>query len=167
MTDKKFDHGTQLEIERFLYDVAEACDQQDWDRYLEYFTDDNILHIPQWKNEHSYTTDPTKEMSLMYYKNRGGLEDRVFRIRTGKSAASTPMPRTVHSTNNVRYIGENGVFKVKVNWVTHYYRFGQAGTFFGYANYELVKVGDEFKIAYKQVILLNDKIDSVLDFYHV
>ncbi|WP_432805929.1 anthranilate 1,2-dioxygenase small subunit [Ignatzschineria rhizosphaerae] len=161
------DYQTQLEIEQFLYQVSEACDNQDWDLYLSFFTDESIFHIPQWKSEHEYTKDPTKEMSLMYYGNRGGLEDRVFRIRTGKSAASTPMPRTVHNINNVRYQQEGDLFKVNVNWSTNYYRFGQTGLFFGYAYYDLVKGDQGFKIAYKQVILLNDKIDSVLDFYHV
>lgn len=167
MADKKWDYQTQLEIEQFLYAVSEACDEQDWDRYLSYFTQESVFHIPQWKGEHEYTTDPTKEMSLMYYGNRGGLEDRVFRIRTGKSAASTPMPRTVHSVNNVRYQQDDHLFKVTVNWLTHYYRFGQAGLFFGVAYYHLIQVDGAWKIDYKQVILLNDKIDSVLDFYHV
>lgn len=163
----KFEHDTQIDIEQFLYNVSEACDSQDWDRYLDYFTEESVFHIPQWKSEHEYTTDPKREMSLMYYSNRGGLEDRVFRIRTGKSAASTPMPRTLHSINNVRYVENEGIFTVSVNWVTHYYRFGQMGIFFGTASYTLLKIDGQWKIQGKHVILLNDKIDSVLDFYHV
>ncbi len=158
----------QLSIEAFLYQVAEACDEQDWDRYLSYFSDDSELHIPQWISEHEYTTNPKREMSLMYYPNRGGLEDRVFRIRTGKSAACTPMPRTLHSINNVRHTANaDGTVAVAVNWVTHYYRFGEANVFFGKANYVLRQTQAGWLIAYKQVILLNDKINSVLDFYHV
>lgn len=167
MKKRNFNIETQIEIEQFLYEVAEVCDLQDWDRYLDYYSENAIFHIPQWLDEHRHTTDPKREMSLMYYANRGGLEDRVFRIRTGKSAASTPMPRTVHMIDNIRYHQEDEIYKVKVNWVTHYYRFGVAGTFFGHAYYDLIKEDDLWKIAYKQVILLNDKIDSVLDFYHV
>lgn len=158
----------QLSLEQFLYRVAEYCDNQDWDNYLEQFAPECEFHIPQWDSEHSYTRDPKREMSLMYYPNRGGIEDRVFRIRTGKSAACTPMPRTLHLIDNLRYRQEeDGRFLVKVNWVTHYYRFGESHHFFGTANYRLRREGDDWKITYKQSILLNDKIDSVLDFYHV
>ncbi|PSJ46415.1 anthranilate 1,2-dioxygenase small subunit [Zobellella endophytica] len=158
----------QQSLEQFFYRVAEFCDNQDWDNYLEQFAPECEFHIPQWDSEHSYTQDPKREMSLMYYPNRGGIEDRVFRIRTGKSAACTPMPRTLHLVNNLRYRqGEDGRFLVKVNWVTHYYRFGESHHFFGTAHYRLRREGDAWKITYKQSILLNDRIDSVLDFYHV
>ncbi len=158
----------QHNIEQFLYAVAAACDRQDWDQYLSFFSEDSVFHIPQWETEHQHTTDPKKEMSLMYYPTRGGLEDRVFRIRTGKSAACTPMPRTLHGINNVRpNLRPDGLIAVNVNWTTHYYRFGKAHLFFGTAQYHLEPHENSWKIKYKQTILLNDKIDSVLDFYHV
>lgn len=91
----------QHSIEQFLYHKAQLCDQQDWDAYLDLFDEQSEFHLPQWESEHSYTTDPKRGMSLIYYANRSGLEDRVFRLRTGKSAASTPMPRTLHQISNV------------------------------------------------------------------
>lgn len=158
----------QYAIEQFLYQVSEACDNQDWDRYLGYYTEDAEFHVPQWRSEHQYTQDPKREMSLIYYASRAGLEDRVFRIRTGKSAACTPMPRTLHLIDNVRsQTGENGSLAVSVNWVTHYYRFGESHHFFGRANYRLCWQDEQLKIVGKHVLLLNDKIDSVLDFYHL
>lgn len=163
----QFDNQKHASIAQFLYAVSDACDLQDWDRYLAYFADDSEFHIPQWKSEHEYTTNPKREMSLMYYPNRGGLEDRVFRIRTGKSAACTPMPRTLHMVDHICYQDVEGGVEVKANWVTHYYRFGEKNVFFGRVVYRLVPDNGSWKIAYKQVILLNDKIDSVLDFYHV
>ncbi|AHG18431.1 benzene 1,2-dioxygenase [Chania multitudinisentens RB-25] len=158
----------QYAVEQFLYQVSDACDSQDWDRYLGYFTEDAEFHVPQWRSEHEYTQNPKREMSLIYYASRSGLEDRVFRIRTGKSAACTPMPRTLHLIDNVRcQAGETDQLAVSVNWVTHYYRFGESRHFFGRANYRLCWQGEQLKIAGKHVLLLNDKIDSVLDFYHL
>lgn len=158
----------QYSVEQFLFQVSEACDQQDWDRYLGYFMEDAEFHVPQWRSEHQYTQDPKREMSLIYYANRSGLEDRVFRIRTGKSAACTPMPRTLHVINNLRcQPEENAYLPVSVNWITHYYRFGESRHFFGRAHYRLCRQDQQWKIASKQVLLLNDKIDSVLDFYHL
>lgn len=158
----------QTSVEQFLYRKAELCDRQDWDEYIALFDENAEFHIPQWDSEHVYTTDPKREMSMVYYSARAGLEDRVFRIRTGKSAACTPMPRTLHLINNVR-IEElaDSELEVKAKWVTHYYRFGLAEYFFGEASYRLKPAGTSWIITRKHVLVLNDKINAVLDFYHV
>ncbi|WP_233407888.1 anthranilate 1,2-dioxygenase small subunit [Marinomonas spartinae] len=166
MTEKKA--AALQSIEQFLYKQAEYCDRQQWDEYLATFDENAEFHIPQWDSEHVHTTDPKREMSLIYYASRAGLEDRVFRIRTGKSAACTPMPRTMHSVNNVQ--GEeqaDGTWKVKANWVTHFYRFGESESFFGRVEYTLRAEDGSWIVQRKQAILLNDKIRHVLDFYHV
>ena len=92
----------QYQIEQFFYRKSELCDAQDWDAYVQLFDPQSEFHLPQWDSEHVYTRDPKREMSLIYYANRSGLEDRVFRLRTGKAASATPMPRTLHLINNVR-----------------------------------------------------------------
>lgn len=162
--------STQLQqrIEQFLYRNAELCDAQDWDAYLDMFSEDSEFHVPQWDSEHVYTTDPKRGMSLIYYVNRTGLEDRVFRIRTGKAASTIPMPRTQHNIANVRVRElEGGDLEVRANWHTLFYRLNSAGQFFGHATYRLRAHGESWKIARKHVLLLNDCIDSVLDFYHL
>ena len=158
----------QYRVEQFLYRNAEACDAQDWDTYLSMFSDDSEFHLPQWDSEHEYTRDPKRAMSLIYYPNRGGLEDRVFRIRTGKSASTVPMPRTLHLISNVRIAPlADDELEVQVNWHTLYYRLQTAEQFFGRATYRLRPDGESWKIARKHVLLLNDTINSVLDFYHL
>ena len=107
-------------------------------------------------------------MSLIYYPNRGGLEDRVFRIRTGKAASTIPMPRTLHLISNVRIAPlQDDELEVHVNWNTLYYRMQTAEQFFGRATYRLRPDGESWKIVRKHVVLLNDTINSVLDFYHL
>ncbi|PYY68637.1 anthranilate 1,2-dioxygenase small subunit [Pseudomonas jessenii] len=158
----------QYQIEQFFYRKSELCDAQDWDAYLQLFAGHSEFHLPQWDSEHVHTRDPKREMSLIYYPNRSGLEDRVFRLRTGKSASSTPMPRTLHQINNVR-IGElaNGELEVRLNWQTLYYRLATSEQFFGRATYHLKPHADSWLITRKHVLLLNDTINSVLDFYHL
>ena len=52
--------------------------------------------MPAWDDDDRLTEDPQSEISLIWYGDRGGLEDRVFRIRTERSSAtSLPEPRTV------------------------------------------------------------------------
>ena len=158
----------QWSVEQFLYRKAELCDRREWVCYLELFDEAAELHIPQWDSEHVYTSDPRTGMSLMYYPNRAGLEDRVYRIGTGKSAASTPMPRTLHQVGNVMIQeGSDSRLEAKAKWVTHVHRFGQSSYFYGDATYLLRPVGSSWSIMKKHVVLLNDTIDSVLDFYHV
>jgi anthranilate 1,2-dioxygenase (deaminating, decarboxylating) small subunit len=161
-------HPIQQSIEQFLYHKAELCDAQDWDEYIDLFDENSEFHVPQWESEHVYTTDPKRGMSLIYYSNRTGLEDRVFRLRTGKSAASTPLPRTLHQVTNVRVFElQRNEFEVKANWTTFYSRQGVGDNFFGHVTYRLRANGDSWKIVRKHVLLLNDTINAVLDFYHL
>ncbi|MDH4557359.1 anthranilate 1,2-dioxygenase small subunit [Pseudomonas sp. BN417] len=158
----------QYQIEQYLYRKSALCDAQDWDAYLDLFDEQCEYHLPQWESEHVYTTDPKRGMSLIYYSNRSGLEDRVFRIRTGKAASTIPMPRTLHQISNVRIAErDDGQLEVKANWQTLYYRLGQSEQFFGHATYHLKPVGESWKITRKHMLLLNDTINSVLDFYHL
>jgi anthranilate 1,2-dioxygenase (deaminating, decarboxylating) small subunit len=92
----------------------------------------------------------------------------VFRIRTGKAASTIPMPRTLHLISNVRIAPlDNDELEVRVNWHTLYYRLQTAEQFFGRATYRLRPDGESWKISRKHVVLLNDTINSVLDFYHL
>lgn len=158
----------QRSVEQFLYRKSELCDRRQWIDYLELFDENSEFHIPQWDSEHVYTTDPKRGMSLMYYANRAGLEDRVYRLGTGKSAASTPMPRTLHMVSNVvvRQVSDSQL-EASAKWMTHVHRFGQSTYFYGDADYLLRPVGESWVILRKHVVILNDTIDSVLDFYHV
>ena len=61
--------------------------------------------MPAWDDDDTLVTDPQREISLIYYNNRGGLEDRVFRIKTDRSSAtSLPEPRTSHNISNVEIV---------------------------------------------------------------
>ena len=158
----------QYAVEQFLYHKAALCDAQDWDAYLALFEADSVFHLPQWVSEHEYVTDPTQGLSYIYYADRSGLEDRVFRLRTGKSAASTPLPRTLHQISNVRVATrDDGQLEVRAGWQTLYTRHGVSEQFHGQVTYHLREVGGDFRIARKHVLLLNDVINSVLDFYHL
>lgn len=162
------DQALHFAVTQFMYKKAELCDSQDWDAYLELYDEDSVYHIPQWIDDHNYVQDPDQGLSYIYYADRSGLEDRVFRIRTGKAASASPLPRTLHNINNIRVAQlADGQLEVKVGWNTLYNRQGVEGTFYGHSVYTLRQVEDTFRIRRQHTVLLNDKIDSVLDFYHV
>ncbi|MGE8644869.1 anthranilate 1,2-dioxygenase small subunit [Acinetobacter vivianii] len=155
-------------VSQFLYQKSELCDRYDWDAYLELYDEDSEYHIPQWIDDHQYVEDPNQGLSYIYYADRSGLEDRVFRIRTGKAASATPLPRTQHSIQNVQVKSlPDDLIEARVGWSTLYNRQGLEGCFYGHATYVLRQTAEGFRIRRQHTILLNDKIDSVLDFYHV
>jgi len=83
-----------------LYREAYYLDAQRWDEWLAMFADDCEYWMPAWKGEHELTDNPKREISLIYYGTRAGLEDRVWRIRSGQSspARRCRAPRTRSTT---------------------------------------------------------------------
>ena len=158
----------QFSVSQFLYQKAALCDARKWDEYLALYDEDSVYHIPQWIDEHRYVEDPNQGLSYIYYEDRTGLEDRVFRINTGKAASAMPLPRTCHAINNVLVQRlDDGLIEAKVTWSTLFNRQGLEGCFYGHATYVLRDSENGWRIRHQHTILLNDKIDSVLDFYHV
>lgn len=159
-------------VTALLYREAECVDERRWDEWLALFDPKAEYWIPAWDSEDEYTSDPRNEVSLMYYGDRTGLEDRVFRLRTARSAASTPLPRTCHMVSNVRAaLDADGRCVVKANWVTHLFRNGNTQCFYGRYEYLLLPQakdsGGDWRIGKKKIIVLNDLIDTVLDIYSV
>ena len=146
--------NTQLfhEVANLLYTEGALLDEQKWDEWLNLYTEDCEFWMPSWDSEHEYTKDPKKEISLIYYNSRAGLEDRVWRIKSGMSSASMPLPRTWHAANNIRLGTEQGGnIDVFANWQTHAFKEGETRTFYGRAEYRLKRAGEELKIAKKMI----------------
>lgn len=155
-------------VVRLLYEEAASLDERRWDDWLALFEPDAEYWIPAWDSEDEHTRDPQSEVSLMYYPDRTGLEDRVFRIRTGKSAASTPLPRTCHMISNIRIDpADGGARRVRTHWTTHLFRNREVTGYFGRAEYLLARRPDGWGIRRKMTLVLNDRIDTVLDIYSV
>jgi benzoate/toluate 1,2-dioxygenase beta subunit len=124
--------------------------------------------MPAWDDDDELTSDPKSEISLIYYPNRSGIEDRVFRIKTERSSASMPEPRTSHNINNIEILEDNGdEIKLRFNWVTYSFRYKVMDTYFGTSFYSLIKNGKSFLITNKKVVLKNDYIRQVIDVYHI
>lgn len=56
---------------------------------------------------------------------------------------------------------------MRLNWHTLFYRLATSEQFYGHATYHLKPAGDSWLIMRKHALLLNDTINSVLDFYHL
>jgi 3-phenylpropionate/cinnamic acid dioxygenase small subunit len=159
------------EIVDFLYREALALDERRWDDWLALFTEDCEYWVPAWKSEDEQTDNPHRELSLIYYSQRSGLEDRVWRVKSGRSAASTVLPRTQHLIHNPRIAGVHGAHDERVDvaceWTVHQYlpKEKTVEIFFGRYRQTLVKEEDAWRIAAKKIILLNDYLPAKIDFY--
>jgi benzoate/toluate 1,2-dioxygenase beta subunit len=157
------------QVRQFLYREARYLDDRDFEQWLECYHPEVEFWMPSWDVDDELTRDPQTEISLIYYANRGGLEDRVFRIRTDRSSAtSLPEPRTGHNITNVEIVEERGdVLDVRFNWFTLYYRYQMVDTYFGTSYYTIDFSGTHPLITKKTVVLRNDYIHHVVDIYHV
>lgn len=160
---------TREQAEAFLYREARALDDKDWDAWLACYAPDAEFWMPSWDDDDRLTEDPQSEISLIWYGDRRGLEDRVFRIRTERSSAtSLPEPRTGHSISNVEILEQaGGLVKLRFNWVTHSFRYKTVDTYFGTSFYTLDTTGGTPLIRAKKVVLKNDYIHHVVDIYHI
>lgn len=143
-------------------------DQREWDKWINLYTKDASYWVPAWDDEYTVTDDPNTQLSLIYYGNRSGLEDRVFRLRTERSLASTPLPRTCHMTANYRFeTQDDGALKAHSSWVTYSYKLKVSTHFFGHQEHVLRQTEDGLKITGRKIIVLNDMIANVMDVYSV
>jgi benzoate/toluate 1,2-dioxygenase beta subunit len=154
---------------QFLYREARYLDDRDWDAWLSLYADDVEFWMPSWDDDDTLTEDPQTEISLIWYGHKGGLEDRVFRIRTDRSSAtSLPEPRTSHTISNVEILEQTaGLTQLRFNWVTYSFRYKTTDTYFGASFYTIDTSGAAPLIRRKKVVLKNDYIHHVVDIYHI
>ena len=152
----------------FLYQEARLLDDREWDAWIEMYDPQAEFWMPAWADDGELTTNPQTEISLIYYPSRGGLEDRVFRIRTERSSATIPDTRTNHHLSNIEVVEQSGnTVKLRFNWHTMSVRYNHTDHFCGTSFYTLDVSGASPLIKDKKVILKTDYIRHVIDVYHV
>jgi len=161
---------TVSQVEEFLYREAWLLDRQQWKDWLGMFEPDCRFWVPAWKDDHELIENPDTGLSFIYYESRGGLEDRVWRAKSGMSVASTPLPRTCHQVTNVRCEqAESGRVLARSAWSCHVFdlRAREQHVFFGHYEHLLSAEGGALSIVEKKIVLLNDMITGFMDFYCV
>jgi benzoate/toluate 1,2-dioxygenase beta subunit len=156
------------QVRAFLFREARLLDDRLWDEWIKLYSPNASFWMPAWDDDDQLVEDPQQHISLIFYPNREGLEDRVFRIKTERSGASTPEPRTSHNISNVEIMEErDGELDLRFNWHTLSHRYKKTDSFFGAAFYTLDTRGEELRILAKKVVLKSDYIHQVIDIYHI
>lgn len=162
------DKASLENIAQFLYREARFLDDEQWDDWLQCYAPTASFWMPAWDDDDKLTEDPQSEISLIYYPDRQGLEDRVFRIKTERSSATMPDTRTTHNIANIEVVERHGdKVTVRFNWNTLSFRYKTSYSYFGMSRYEIDFSGEQPKILSKYVVLKNDYINQVIDIYHL
>ncbi|QOL48979.1 benzoate 1,2-dioxygenase small subunit [Massilia litorea] len=156
------------DVAAFLFREARLLDDEAWDEWLDCYHPDAQFWMPSWDDDGQLVSDPQREISLIYYPTRQGLEDRVFRIKTERSSATVPDTRTSHNIANIEIEKQEGtVVTVRFNWHTLSHRYKTDFSYFGMSRYVIDFAGSQPKILDKYIVLKNDYIHQVIDVYHI
>ena len=149
---------------------AQALDEQRWEDWLTLFSEDAVLWAPCWRTESELTSDPLTELSFFYLEGRKYLAERVFRVVSGRSVASVPVPRTVHLvTGSVVDSADLGrTVCVSSAWSSHVYHQRQDAVviYSGRYQHDLQWQDDRYRIRRKKIVLNNDVLSSKVDFFY-
>ena len=151
-----------------LYAQARALDERRWDDWLGLFTEDCEYWVPAWVSEEKITENPDSEVSLIYYDLQSRLADRVWRVGSGTSVASDPMPRTCHAVTNIEVdaAGDDEI-RLAACFCVDYHVKTKSDRFFGRYYHSLRQVQGHWRVAKQKIVVLNDYIPTMLDFYLV
>ena len=161
--------AVQESVQAFLYREARLLDAQKWNDWLDLYCDDAVFWVPAVTMAGTHTTDPESSLNFIYIVGRTGLEARVFRVASGGSLASNPLPRTRHLVTTVMIDGD-GPNEVRAFANVQTAAFCEArGQQILNSSYEYVlrKHDGGFQIAQKKILLLEYVIDGYFDFFTI
>jgi len=140
------------QVEAFLYREARLMDEHAYDEWLALWADDILYWVPSNDDD----IDPDRHVSIVY-EDRARLEDRITRLKSGAAYAQDPKSRLSRVISNIEIEeGADGELTVHGKFNLTALRRGRMDTFAGRTVYKLKPAGDDFKIAYKKVLLINN-----------
>lgn len=160
---------TPERAQALLLQEAHYLDERRWDAWLGMYEPGAVFWVPTWRDDGTPVENPDSEVSLIYHEGRAALEDRVWRLESGRSAASTPILRTAHSVTGAVLEGDPGAPAVFASWTCHVYdpKHRKQHVLFGRYEMRYAAHADGWRIAKKKILLLNDYIPTMIDFYCV
>ena len=157
---------SQPEAQHLLFREARLLDDQAFTAWLDMYTEDALFWMPAWREDNTLTEDPDRELSLIYYRGKENLRDRVTRLTSGLSPVSKILPRVVHLVGNVMLEeASEAQATVRSSFVAHAYapRTDRVTSHFGHYEHGFAQVDGRWLISRKIILLANDLIPTVLD----
>ena len=155
-------------VREIIFREATYLDRRRWDDWIDLYSEDAVFWVPSWVDEENLVDDPEISLNLMYLVGRATIAARIFRLRTNDSVASQPLDRTSHMVDMVLVNSvEGGKIEATANWMSHSYGHGGSFTRSGYYDFHLVGPLDALKIGLKKIVMIDDRFEGPVDFYHI
>ncbi|MBK17666.1 MAG: hypothetical protein CMM52_02325 [Rhodospirillaceae bacterium] len=162
------DTDLKREVAELINWETTLLDRREWDDWIELYAEDAIYWVPSWADEEATVTDPETQLNLMYLRNRGGIEDRVFRIESRDSYASLPLDRTVHIVSNILVSDVKGdEITATANCLVHSYGKHGSQDRASLYDFKFRKTDSGLKITQKKITLIDDQLEGPVDIYHL
>ena len=114
------DPETRDECRQLLEREARLLDQARFEEWLAMYAEKCIVWVPAAEA----AGDPRREVSI-YFDDRRRLEDRIFRLRTGKAWSQVPASRCVRQVTNVEVFRAGEKLMVRSNLLMSEFRAGE------------------------------------------
>ncbi len=163
-------HNLREAVIELLLEEADAIDQRRWDDWLALYEEDAVYYAPAWEGDDDLTSDPLREISLIYCGNKQRLADRVWRIRSNLSSSLARLPRTCHLVTNIRVVmSDQKSVTVTANFHANTFKHEEkeSTVFFGRYQYQLKRQGERLSIQQKKIIVYNDIIPRQMDVFNI
>jgi len=146
------DAAVRDEFRRLLEREARLLDQLRYDDWLAMYAAECIYWVPATPN----AGDPRREIAVMF-DDRRRLEDRVYRLRTGFAWSQAPASRTVRLIGNVEVFAtaRDDARMLRSNFLISEFWGDETRVLTGWAGHRVVRDADRWKIAAKQVNLID------------
>jgi 3-phenylpropionate/cinnamic acid dioxygenase small subunit len=145
------DAAVRDEFRRLVEREARLLDQLRYDEWLAMYAAECVYWVPSTPQ----AGDPRREIAVMF-DDRRRLEDRIYRLRTGFAWSQAPQSRTVRLITNVEVFAtaRDDARMLRSNFLINEFWDRETRTLAGWAGHRLVRNGGAWKIAAKQVNLL-------------
>jgi ethylbenzene dioxygenase subunit beta len=142
----------QREVEQFLFREARLLDDNEWDAWLELFTEDGTYWAPLTHDQ----PDPFEHVSL-FWEDALLREVRMRRLKNWRNWSQQPPSRSAHVIGNVMIDGrdERGNLVVHSTFQMVEWRKEDQRLFAGTYRHILTRENDSFRIRHKYVRLVN------------
>jgi 3-phenylpropionate/cinnamic acid dioxygenase small subunit len=139
------------EFRRLVEREARLLDQVRYDDWLAMYAAECVYWVPSTP----HAGDPRREIAVMF-DDRRRLEDRIYRLRTGFAWSQAPQSRTVRLITNVEVFAavRGDARMLRSNFLISEFWDKETRTLTGWAGHRVVPTGGGWKIAAKQVNLL-------------
>jgi 3-phenylpropionate/cinnamic acid dioxygenase small subunit len=145
------DVAVRDEFRRLLEREARLLDQLRYEDWISMYTAECIYWVPSTPK----AGDPRREISVMF-DDRRRLEDRIYRLRTGFAWSQAPASRTVRLITNVEVFETThaDIFMLRSNFLITEFWDDETRLLSGWSGHRIVRDGSGWKIAAKQINLI-------------